>query len=355
MGPGKNFYKVLQVPEDATESQIKSAYRKLAKKYHPDRNPKDSTISERFKAVGEAYGVLSDTEKRKQYDQTRSFPSGGLGENHFGFEPSRRGFSRDGQVSLEGLSDFLGTIFDPLGSGFATPKPDVRPQKGKDVKYRLEVSFETAVHGGRIAITLPVDIKCVECSGSGAHPKTEMRPCRECQARGSITFDRGPFAKTRPCPACFGRGAIPGRKCKQCKGQGRGQEERRLQIRVPRGIDSGSKMKVTGKGKPGRGGAPGDLIIIFIVKKHALFQRKNLDVYISRKISFKEAMRGTELIVETIFGETARLKIPEGTQSGTVFKLSGRGFKSERDKGDQYVEVHVDTPTNGSKAQEEFA
>ena len=354
MGPEKNFYKVLQVPEDATESQIKSAYRKLAKKYHPDRNPKDSAISERFKAIGEANSVLSDPEKRKQYDEMRSFPGGGLGGNRFGFDSGRRGFPRDGRVSLEGLSDIFSTIFDPINSGFATPKSDVMPQKGKDTKYKLEVSFETAVHGGKIAITVPVDKKCIECSGSGGHPKTEIRPCRECQARGSITFGRGPFAKARPCPACFGRGAIPGKKCRVCRGRGRGREERRLRIRVPRGIDSGSKIKVTGKGKPGRGGAPGDLIIIFSVKEHPLFQRKNLDVYMNRKINFKEAMRGTELIVETIFGETARLKIPEGTQSGTVFKLSGRGFKSKRAKGDQYVEVHVETPSDVSKEQEEF-
>ena len=351
MDPQNDFYEVLEVPENATDSEIKSAYRRLAKKYHPDRNPKDSKIAEHFKAVGEAYEILSDVDKRKDYDQRRNFPNISLAGNGLGFGPSGKHVSFG---DLAGVGEILSTIFGQKGPPYSS-RYGIKPRRGKDIHYRLEVPFRTAVRGGKISIKVPTDENCAQCSGSGAHTKSKLYRCGECKGRGAITFDQRPFGRLRPCPACFGRGVSPDRKCEKCRGSGFERQDRRIEINVPKGIDSGSKLKISGKGKRGLGGGTyGNLLITFNVKKDERFERKQLDLYMTQEIQLKEAMFGTELMVETINGENLRLVIPEGTQSGTKFKLSGKGIERGERIGDQYIEIIVEVPEHLSKDERKF-
>jgi molecular chaperone DnaJ len=363
----KDYYAVLGVGEKASQEEIKKAYRKLAKQYHPDANQGDPKAAERFKEMGEAYAVLSDPDKRKQYDQMRRL--GGLGFGRGGGRPEAGPFggAQGGSFSFEDLRDIggLGDIFSSIFDRGRRPGAEGQPRrggphKGENVEYVVEVPFETAVKGGRISIQVPITEECATCGGSGAAPGSSVQTCRECRGTGTIAFGQGGFAVTRPCPACFGRGTIPETPCPSCAGAGAVRQDRKLQVVVPAGVDTGSKVRLTGQGERGRaGGTPGDLVITFKVKPHNFFRREGLDIHVSVPINIVQATLGSKLRVRTVSGKRVVLTVPPGTQSGTRFRIRGQGIEKGGRVGDQFVEVKVAVPDELSpeqkKAMEEFA
>ncbi len=366
--PTKNLYKVLGVGEKASADEIKKAYRKLAKKYHPDANQDNPKAAERFKEIGEAYSVLSDEKKRKQYDQMRKMGAFGFGGGR-GPTTTRPGGPTAGQTSggfsfddlsgFGGFGDIFSSIFDRGGSR-STRSTRQGPTRGEDVEYVVEISFETAVRGGKISISVPITEECTTCSGSGAAPGTKSHKCAECGGSGSVTFGQGGFAVTRPCPACMGRGKIPETPCPSCQGKGEVRQTRKIQVSVPAGVDSGSKVRLSGQGERGKdGGAPGDLVINFKVKTDRFFRREGLDIHVTVPINIVQATLGSKIRVRTVRGKKVVLKIPQGTQSGTKFRIRGQGIQKNGRSGDQYVEVRVEVPETMTeeeqKAMEEFA
>jgi molecular chaperone DnaJ len=366
--PGKDFYQVLGVPEKASQDEIKKAYRKLAKKHHPDANPGDASAAERFKEIGEAYSVLSDPAKRKQYDQMRKLGGLGFGRGRpgpgagggFGGAGADPGFSFDDlQGGFGNISDLFSSLFD-LGKKGQTGAPRAGKQKGQNVEYVVEIPFLTAVRGGKISVDVAITEDCVTCGGDGAKPGTSVRRCDECQGAGTVSFGQGGFAVKRPCPACFGRGKIPESPCDSCLGRGAIRQNRKIQINVRPGVDTGSKVRLSGQGERGRGGGPpGDLIITYKVSPHRFFKRKGLDVYVTVPINIVQATLGSKIRVRTVSGRKVVLRIPKGTQSGTKFRIRGQGVEKGERVGDQYVEVVVQVPEELSEdeqaAMQEFA
>ena len=357
----KDFYKTLGVSEKASQDEIKSAYRTLAKKYHPDAKP-GAKAAGRFKGIGEAYGVLSDPVKRKQYDQMRRIPNLGFGR---GRGASRRsgtdggGFSFEDLEGFGGLGDIFSSIFDrkPKSGG---SEPRRGPAKGRSIEYMVEISFLTAAKGGKISIDVPVTEECATCGGSGASPGTGTKQCSECKGTGAISFGQGGFAVNRPCPACFGRGKIPESPCKACSGSGSVRQNRRFKITVPKGVESGGKVRLSGKGERGsRGGKPGDLIITFKVKPHDFFRREGLNIHVTVPVNLAQATLGSKMAVKTVYGKKVHLRIPPGTQSGTKLRIRGHGIQKGERVGDQIVEVEVAIPETLTdeqrEAMEEFA
>ncbi|MDH5589626.1 MAG: molecular chaperone DnaJ [Gemmatimonadota bacterium] len=367
--PNKDYYQVLGVSEKASADEIKKAYRKLAKQYHPDANRDDPRAAERFKEIGGAYAVLSDDAKRKQYDQMRKLGA-------FGFGPGRtapggpagrpsRGEGADHGFSFEDLGGGFGNISDLFSSLFDLGKkgPEARkkgPQKGPDVEYVVEVPFLTAVRGGKVSVDVAITEDCATCGGSGAKPGTNLKRCEECGGVGSVAFGQGGFAVTRPCPMCFGRGKVPEAACASCDGRGSVRQRRKIQINVPVGVDTGSKVRLSGQGERGKGGGPaGDLIVTFRVLPHRFFRREGLDIHVTVPINVVQATLGSRVRVSTISGKKVVLKVPPGTQAGTRFRIRGQGVTKEDRVGDQYVEVKVEVPEKLSeeerKRMEEFA
>lgn len=361
----KDFYEVLGVPSDADADAIRKAYRKLAKKYHPDANPGDGTAQSRFQEIGEAYAVLSDAEKRKKYDQMRrlgAFGFGAGGGERPGWSPGARdprreaagGFEFEDLGGLGGLGDLFSSIFERgrrEGGGAATAD---RASRGRDVELEVEISFEVAARGGKITLRVPVTEDCAPCAGSGGAPGTGFRTCPECNGSGSISFGKGGFAVNRPCPACAGRGRVPESPCGSCQGSGVVRRRTKLEVRVPSGVETGSRLKVSGKGErtPG-GGPPGDLILVFKVKEHHFFRRDALDVHVQVPINLAQAVLGSRVKVRTVDGKHVVLRIPPGTQSGTRFRLRGQGVTKDGQTGDQFVEVNVQVPASLSDEERE--
>ena len=370
---GKDFYKILGVGEKATAEEIKKAYRKLAKKSHPDANRGDDKAAERFKEIGEAYSVLSDPEKRKQYDQMRRFGSLGFGAGRGG--PRRaggappggeQGFSFDDlQGGFGNISDLFSSLFDmgkrgPDGSTTTGPRRPSGRQKGENVEYVVEIPFLTAVRGGKISVDVAITEDCATCGGNGAKPGTDVKRCEECKGTGDVSFGQGGFAVKRPCPACFGRGKLPETPCPSCRGRGIVRQQRKISINVRPGVETGSRVRLSGQGERGRGGGPrGDLIISYKVTPHRFFRREGLDIHVSVPINIVQATLGSKIRVKTISGKRVVLNIPKGTQSGTKFRIRGQGVEKGDRIGDQYVEVVVSVPDKLSdeerKAMEEFA
>ena len=361
----KDFYKTLGISDKAKQDEIKKTYRKLAKKYHPDANPGNNKAADRFKEVGEAYSVLSDPEKRKQYDNMRCLSSFGFGRGREAPRGSAQGAQPGGSFSFEdlqgfgGLGDIFSSIFDRGGKGPDESRPK-GPRKGHNVEYVVEISFKTAVQGGKISIDVPITEACATCGGSGASPGTDTKRCSECSGSGTISFGQGGFAVSRPCPACFGRGRIPESPCKSCAGSGTVRQDRRIQITVPKGVEPGAKIRATGQGERGdQGGKPGDLIITFKVKPHSFFHREGLDIHVTVPINLAQATLGSKMAVKTVDGKKVHLRIPPGTQTGTKFRIRGQGVEKAGRVGDQYVEVSVDIPEEltqeQQQAMEEFA
>ena len=344
----KDFYKTLGVSEKASQAEVKKAYRRLAKKYHPDANPGNAKATERFKEVGEAYAVLSDPEKRKQYNNMRRLSGfgfgGGRGAQGGGRGETGGGFSLDDLQGLGGLGDIFNSILD-RGWRAADPRKPQGRRTGRDVDYVVEIPFDTAVRGGKVPIKVPITEDCATCGGSGAAPGTGTKSCGECAGTGAISFGQGGFAVKRPCPACLGRGRIPETLCSSCGGRGSVRQDRRIEVTVPKGVETGSKIRATGQGERGsQGGKPGDLIITFKVKPHDFFRREGIDIHVKVPINLAQAMLGSKMAVRTVDGRRVRLRIPPGTQSGTIFRIRGHGVEKGGRVGDQYVEVEVEIP-----------
>ena len=352
----KDYYQVLGVREGADQESIKKSYRKLARKYHPDTNPDDPSAEERFKEISEAYRVLSDPEKRKQYDAMRTagagagFRGGPEGFGGFGF---RTGGGPAGQwqtIDFEdlagaegfGLGDLFSSIFGGRrGRGAGAP----RPQKGADRRVEVQIPFELAARGGEITVRVPLEVECPRCHGNGAEPGTPVEECPQCGGSGSVSLIQGGFAVQRPCPRCYGRGTLIKEPCTQCRGEGTITERKRIKVKIPPAIEDGERIRLRGKGEPGpAGGPPGDLILSVRVKPDRFFRREGLDIYCTVTISIVQAMLGARIRVRTVHGKKVEVRIPPGTQSGTKLRLKGQGLTREGKTGDQYVEIQVKVP-----------
>ncbi len=352
----KDYYKTLGVAETATADEIKRAYRKLAKKYHPDANPGDKGAAEKFKEINEAHEILSDPKKRKQYDDMkrfagagfRGFQGGAAGPQGFDigdiFGRFAGGAGAAFTTDIGGFGDIFSTIFD-RGGRFRRER--YGPQKGPDLHAEVEVPFETAAKGGTAVIGVTKNETCDRCSGSGAEPGSTVSKCPRCGGTGMISQSQGGFAVSRPCPRCYGRGEVVAQPCAKCGGTGQVQRTRRLSVKIPAGTEDGGKIRLRGQGEPGiAGGPPGDLIITVRVRGHRFFKRKGLDVYCDVKINLSQAVLGARIKLRTLNGRHAILKIPPGTQPGTTFKLKGMGIERDGRRGDQYVTVNVAVPTD---------
>ena len=358
----KNFYELLGVSETANVDDIKKAYRRLAKKYHPDANPGNKAAEDRFKEVSEAYDVLSDPQKRAQYDQMRKLGSGvftgGGGFQGFDFGGSfSGGAGQGGTFSYEDLGGFggLGDIFSRLFGGSRVRAESYGPQKGEDVLVELEVPFELATEGGKTTIAAPREESCTACAGTGARPGSKRTTCPECGGRGSVSFAQGAFAVSRPCPRCLGRGVLPGESCSACAGRGTVNARKQYAVTIPRGISTGEKIRLKGQGEPGiAGGPPGDLLIQVKVGSHRFFARKGVNIHCTVPVNIAQAVLGSKIRVNTIDGRKVELKIPAGVQNGATFRLKGMGLKKNGLQGDQFVKVEVITPSNITEKQKKL-
>jgi len=360
----KDYYQVLGVSDSASAEDVKKAYRKLAKKHHPDANPDDPQSADRFKEVGEAYSVLSDEQKRKQYDAMRKNPfanfgfsrgaPGGATAGAGSAAGSQQGFHFEDLGDLGGLGDIFSSIFDRGGK--RRRAGGTRPQRGRDVEYLVEIPFETAARGGKVTITVPMIDDCPTCSGTGAAPGARLQPCPECKGAGTVTFGQGGFAVSRPCPACLGRGQVPTQRCSQCSGTGQVREDRQIALMVPAGVDTGSRLKLSGQGEKAAGGAPpGDLLVSFKVQPHHFFKREGLDIHCTVPVNLAQALLGSRIRVKTVDGKKVALRIPAGTQTGTRFRITGQGVEKGGRRGDQYVQVRIEVPEQLTPEQQQLA
>lgn len=338
----RDYYEVLGVDRDASEDEIKRAYRKKAFEFHPDRNPDDPEAETRFKEAAEAYDVLRDTGKRQRYDQ---FGHEGVNGNGFG------GFNSNEDI-FSSFSDIFGDLF---GFGGASRGP--RPSRGMDLRYNLRVSFRQAAKGDEIEITIPKNVTCSDCEGSGATPGTSPETCRQCGGAGQVTQSQGFFRVAVPCPVCRGRGQVIADPCKKCNGEGIVQERRTLSVRVPAGVDNGSRLRLRGEGEPGElGGPPGDLFVVIYVDEDKTFRRQGQDLIYTVEIDMVRATLGDTMEIPTL-DDPVPFNVPKGTQSGEVFRLRDLGLPHPNRSGmtgDLLVEVIVVTPTGITKRQEEL-
>jgi len=346
----KDYYEILGINRDATEDEVKKAYRKLARKYHPDINKDDKNAEEKFKEINEAYEVIRDPEKRAQYDQ---FGHAGMGQG--GFNPGD--FGGFGNFGGGGLFDDL---FDLFGGGGFSQSRRRGPARGADLRYDLEITLEEAAFGVEREIEILRMEKCDKCGGTGAKPGTHPKTCPTCGGTGQVknVQNLGPmqFTNVAPCAACGGRGTIVEEACPKCSGRGQTKNARKIKITVPAGVDTGSRLRMSGEGELGeRGGPPGDLYVFIHVKPHKLFVRQGDDLIYEVPISFVQATLGDELEIPTL-EEKVKLKIPEGTQPGTRFRLKGKGIQHIRGygHGDLHVRVRVEIPRKLNDKQKEL-
>lgn len=339
-----DYYDVLGVPREASEDEIKKAYRQLAFKFHPDRNPGDAESEAKFKEAAEAYEVLRDQQKRARYDR---FGHQGLGDTGFG------GFSNAEDI-FSTFSDIFGEFFGFAGGGARGRGP--RPQPGNDLRYDLRVSFRDAAKGTEANLKIPKHVPCPDCEGTGAAPGTKPETCRHCGGMGQVQQSQGFFRIAVACPVCRGEGTVIASPCPRCKGRALLQEVRELKVRIPAGVDDGSRLRLRGEGEPGlHGGPPGDLYVVVYVEEDKTFRRQGQDLVVTLDIGMVQASLGDKVKVPTLEGEET-MDIPKGTQSGEVFSLRGMGLPhpGRNQRGDLLVEVIVHTPKNLSKKQEEL-
>ena len=335
----RDYYEVLGVPKTADEQTIKSAYRKLALKHHPDRNPGDTHSEEQFKAAAEAYGVLADGDKRHVYDRFGHAGLGGAATG--GFDPS----------VFTGFEDILGGLGDVFGFGGGRRRGG--PQRGSDLRYDLEISFEESAQGAETNIQIPRQEPCDVCHGSGAAEGSKPTTCPQCRGQGQLRYQQGFFTVARACARCRGTGAIISKPCLTCRGAGRVQKERKLTVRIPAGIATGQRLRLNGEGEAGpSGGHAGDLYVVIHVQDHAFFQREGNDLFCEIPVNFPTLAIGGQVQIPTLEGE-APFSVPEGTQSGTTFTLPGRGMPdvSGRGRGTLVVTVRVVTPKKLTREQ----
>lgn len=341
----QDFYEQLDVSRGASADDIKKAYRKLAMKYHPDRNPGDRQAEQRFKEISEAYDVLKDDQKRAAYDRFghAAFENGGGGQRTGGFDFN----------FASGFAD----IFDEVFGDFMGGRRRQQASRGADLRYNLEITLEEAFAGKQATIRVPSSATCERCSGSGAEPGSEPEACPTCHGVGKVRAQQGFFTIERTCPTCNGVGRIIKSPCRSCGGAGRVRNERTLQVNIPPGVEDGTRIRLAGEGDAGAHAAPpGDLYIFLSIKPHRLFQRDGADVYCKVPIPITVAALGGPLEVPTIDGGKSKITIPPGTQSSAQFRLRGKGMSVLRStsRGDMYVQVHVETPVNLSKRQREL-
>ena len=355
--PGKDYYEILGVKRDASSDEIKKAFRRLARKYHPDRNKGDKNAEARFKEVNEAHNVLIDKDKRAQYDRFGEARARGFTGSGFWDESERDGGGAGARTfsweEIGGLGDIFSQFFrreSPFGA-----RRSAEPRRGEDIEVASEVPFDLAVRGGRMKISVPGVFMCKRCGGSGAEPGTKLETCPVCDGTGNTQAVQGAFAFSRPCPRCYGRGRIITTPCRTCGGSGQEQAARRYQVKIPRGVRDGQKIRLAGQGHPGAAGGPGgDLLVEVHVQKHAEFERRGNDVYGEATINVVQAMLGTEVRVHTVRGDVT-LRVPPGTQSGEQLRLRGRGVASADGRtGDHYVAIRVSIPRSLTEEQKEL-
>lgn len=334
-----DYYEILGIEKNSTDREIKSAYRRLAVKYHPDKNPDDKEAEEKFKEAAEAYAILSDSQKRSRYDQFGHSGIGGPGGS--GFDP--------GFTNIEDIFDLFG-FGDMFGGGSARRSG---AQRGADLRYDFEISLEEAAAGKDAKIKIPRLETCEECEGSGAEKGSSPETCITCNGAGQTRYQQGFFSVMRTCPNCSGKGQIIKNPCKQCSGAGRIEKHKNLEVKIPAGVETGSRLRIGGEGEAGVGGGmSGDLYVVIHVAEHEAFERQGSNLYTSVPISFAQAALGADIDVKTLEGNE-ELKIPPGTQTGTVFRIKGNGMPSlsGRGKGDLYVAVTLVTPKTLSRDQ----
>jgi len=335
----RDYYEILGVNKTASDEEIKKAYRKLAVKYHPDKNPGDHTAEEKFKELGEAYEALSDPQRRAAYDQyghaafdPRARGGGGGGGFHDPFDIFREVFGGGGSI----FESFFGGGQDPMG-----------PQRGDDLRYDLEITLEEAAHGCEKEISVKKLDRCEICNGSGAEKGSSVKTCATCGGRGQVLMSRGIFSIAQTCPHCRGAGKILEKPCKTCHGEGRREHGSRIKLRIPAGVDAGSRLRSAGNGEAGlRGGPSGDLYVVLHLKAHEIFQRDGDDLLCEVPVSFVQAALGAEIEVPALDGQ-ATIRMPAGTQSHSVFRVKGKGIKNLQGhgRGDLHVRVLVEVPT----------
>lgn len=359
----KDFYAVLGVSASATSDEIKKQYRRLAKQYHPDTNKGDPKAADRFKEISEAYNVLGDAEKRKQYDDMRRLGA---------FDPFTRGGARPGgagprpgasygggagprveDIDIGGLGG-LGDLFSSMFSGGRQARPTA-PEKGQSVETTLEIPFRTAALGGKVPIELEVNEECATCGGSGAAKGARMTTCPECKGRGVISFGQGSFAVNRPCPQCLGNGQVPSERCPTCNGAGSTRSHKKIIITVPVGTESGSKIRLKGQGGRGlRGGENGDIVITFQVKPDPEFERDGLDIIVQAPVNIAQATLGSRISARTLDDKKLTITLPPGTPSGKRFRVRGHGIRKDGTSGDLLVEVQLVVPEKLTAEQEKL-
>ena len=342
----RDYYEVLGVGRGAGEQEIKSAYRRLAVKYHPDKNPGNAEAEERFKEAAEAYSVLSDPEQRARYDRF----------GHAGVSGASGAGAGWGAQGFGGIEDILGDLFgfgDVFGAGRAGARTRGGAQRGADLRYDLELSLEDAARGMTAQLRIPRLEACDACAGTGAAKGTHPETCQACGGAGQVRYQQGFFSVARTCNNCRGQGRVIKTPCEVCRGQGRVEREKSLEVKIPAGVETGSRLRIAGEGEGGAHGGPaGDLYVVIRVKEHEQFERQGSNLYSSVPVSFAQAALGAEITVQTLEGQE-QLKIPAGTQTGTVFRLKGHGMPvlGGRGRGDLFVAVTVVTPRTLTREQ----
>ncbi|MFE0016019.1 molecular chaperone DnaJ [Mesorhizobium sp. NPDC059054] len=340
-----DFYETLGVQKGADEKELKSAFRKLAMQFHPDRNPGDASCEHKFKEINEAYETLKDPQKRAAYDRFghAAFENGGMNGGGAGF-------------AAGGFADIFEDIFGEMMGGGRRRSSGGR-ERGADLRYNMEISLEEAYAGKTAQIHVPASLSCDECSGSGAKSGTQPVTCSMCHGHGKVRASQGFFSIERTCPQCQGRGQTIKDPCPKCAGQGRVTEERSLSVNIPAGIEDGTRIRLAGEGEAGlRGGPSGDLYIFLAIKPHEFFQRDGADLYCKVPISMTTAALGGSFEVTTLDGSQTRVKVPEGTQNGRQFRMKGKGMPVLRQPqiGDLYIQTAVETPQNLTRRQREL-
>ena len=349
MAEKRDYYEVLGLQKGASEADIKKAFRKMAMKYHPDRNPGDKAAEEKFKEVNEAYRVLSDPDKKSRYDRF----------GHAGVDPNA-GFGGGGGFSgAGGFDDIFDMFGNMFGGGFGgSGRRKNGPMKGRDLQKAITIEFEEAAFGTKKEISITKNVKCTKCKGEGTAPGTSKKTCPRCNGTGQVhTVQRTPFGQFQssgPCPDCGGRGTVIETPCPDCGGTGKIRKTVKINIDIPAGVDNDSVIPIRGQGEPGENGGPnGDLYIVITVKSHKLFKRDGDDIYLDIPITFEQAALGDEITVPTLDGKVT-YKVPAGTQPNTMFRLKGKGIKSVRTgrMGDLYVKVILEVPTKLTRKQQ---